>query len=78
MSLKAMVDTINWYAFRTKSFWYFVLGGAWGMWVSDTVIQHHANRGALYNTLVLLFLSAASPWGFRRWEHKHGKVRNTP
>jgi hypothetical protein len=46
------------------------------MWVSDTVIQHHANRGALYNALVLLFLSAAAPWGFRRWEHKHGKVRN--
>ena len=73
MSVKAAVHRVNAYAFRTRSFWYFVLGGAWGMWVSDAVIQHHMTRGALFNALVLLFLSVTAPWGFRRWEHRHSK-----
>ena len=76
--LKKLWDRFNALAVRTKSFWYFLLGIAWGIWLTDTVIYHHTNRGALINGVLLAMLSVAAPWGFHRWEQKHGKVRNVP
>ena len=58
-------------------------GANWG--VTRSTVRVSERRGISIVKIVIIttaaflaMLSVAAPWGFRRWEQKHGKVRNVP